>query len=159
LSARLDPEDMGDPGVSGMLRRIGRVLGRACRQSTWATACSPIFGWPRAHEDDGERVVRPGLALIDAVGRMTVLSGETLAARIGIATGLVTTTHRTTTTARYTRRSGLLEGRGSARPRGAPEAQLAKLEAVLGRSSDRLDEAVALLAALLGIPTVTAIRR
>jgi predicted ATPase len=34
-----------------------------------------------------------------------------------------------------------------------PEAQLAKLEAVLGRSSDRLDEAVPLLAALLGVPT------
>ena len=34
-----------------------------------------------------------------------------------------------------------------------PEAQLAKLEAVLGRSSDRLDEVVPLLAALLGVPT------
>ena len=34
-----------------------------------------------------------------------------------------------------------------------PEAQLAKLEAVLGRASDRLDEVVPLLAALLGVPT------
>ena len=34
-----------------------------------------------------------------------------------------------------------------------PEAQLAKLEAVLGRGSDRLDEVVPLLAALLGVPT------
>ena len=34
-----------------------------------------------------------------------------------------------------------------------PEAQLAKLEALLGRSSDRLDEVVPLLAALLGVPT------
>ena len=34
-----------------------------------------------------------------------------------------------------------------------PEEQLAKLEAVLGRSSDRLDEVVPLLAALLGVPT------
>ena len=34
-----------------------------------------------------------------------------------------------------------------------PEVQLAKLEAVLGQASDRLDEAVPLLAALLGVPT------
>ena len=34
-----------------------------------------------------------------------------------------------------------------------PEAQLARLEAVLGRASERLDEVVPLLAALLGVPT------
>jgi predicted ATPase len=34
-----------------------------------------------------------------------------------------------------------------------PEAQLVKLEAALARSSDRLDEAVPLLAALLGVPS------
>jgi len=34
-----------------------------------------------------------------------------------------------------------------------PEAQLAKLEAVLGQSSERLDEVVPLFAALLGVPT------
>jgi predicted ATPase len=34
-----------------------------------------------------------------------------------------------------------------------PEAQLARLEALLARSSDRLDDAVLLLAALLGMPT------
>jgi predicted ATPase len=34
-----------------------------------------------------------------------------------------------------------------------PEVQLAKLEVLLARSSDRLDEVVPLLAPLLGIPT------
>jgi class 3 adenylate cyclase/predicted ATPase len=34
-----------------------------------------------------------------------------------------------------------------------PEAQLAKLEEVISRSSDRMDEVVPLLAALLGVPT------
>jgi AAA ATPase domain len=34
-----------------------------------------------------------------------------------------------------------------------PEAQLARVEAMLSRSSDRLDEVVPLLAALLGVPT------
>jgi class 3 adenylate cyclase/predicted ATPase len=48
---------------------------------------------------------------------------------------------------------GLLE-RAARLDRDEPaEAQLVKLEAVLGRSSDRLDEAVPLLAALLGVPT------
>jgi hypothetical protein len=38
--------------------------------------------------------------------------------------------------------------------RGAPsDVQLAKLEAVLTRSSERLDEVVPLMAALLGVPT------
>ena len=40
-----------------------------------------------------------------------------------------------------------------------PEARLDKLEALLGRASDRLDEAVPLLAALLGIRPASAIRR
>jgi class 3 adenylate cyclase len=48
---------------------------------------------------------------------------------------------------------GLLE-RAARLDRDAPPAeQLARLEAVLGRSSDRLDEVVPLLAALLGVPT------
>ena len=40
-----------------------------------------------------------------------------------------------------------------------PEARLTRLETLLGRSSDRPDEAVPLLAALLGIPTGGGIRR
>src|SRR6185369_7225241 len=47
------------------------------------------FGWPRAHEDDAERAVRAGIAAAGVVGRMTDPAGEALAARVGIATGLV----------------------------------------------------------------------
>ena len=47
------------------------------------------FGYPRAHEDDAERAVRAGLALAEAVGRLATPAGEPIAARIGIATGLV----------------------------------------------------------------------
>jgi hypothetical protein len=45
------------------------------------------FGYPLAHEDDAERAVRAGLALIEAVGKLRIQ--EPLQARIGIATGLV----------------------------------------------------------------------
>jgi class 3 adenylate cyclase len=45
------------------------------------------FGYPQAYEDDAERAVRAGLALIQAVG---MLSASTpLQTRVGIATGLV----------------------------------------------------------------------
>ena len=46
------------------------------------------FGWPQAHEDDAERAVRAGLALVRTVGGLEV-GRRRLAARIGIATGLV----------------------------------------------------------------------
>jgi predicted ATPase len=45
------------------------------------------FGYPQAHEDDAERAVRAGLALIGAVSRFDAAEG--LQVRIGVATGLV----------------------------------------------------------------------
>jgi class 3 adenylate cyclase len=45
------------------------------------------FGYPQAHEDDAERAVRAGLALIDAVGKLRVQ--EPLQVRIAVASGLV----------------------------------------------------------------------
>ena len=47
------------------------------------------FGWPAAHEDEAERAVRAGLAVAAAVARLAAPAGEPLAARVGIATGLV----------------------------------------------------------------------
>jgi DNA-binding winged helix-turn-helix (wHTH) protein/class 3 adenylate cyclase/predicted ATPase len=46
------------------------------------------FGYPEAHEDDAERAVRAGLALLDHVGRLGGVA-ELLTIHIGIATGLV----------------------------------------------------------------------
>jgi class 3 adenylate cyclase/predicted ATPase len=45
------------------------------------------FGYPQSHEDDAERAIRTGLALIEAVGRLH--ASEQLRTRVGIATGLV----------------------------------------------------------------------
>jgi hypothetical protein len=44
------------------------------------------FGYPHAHEDDAERAVRAGLAVVEAVHR--VLAPELLQVRVGLATGL-----------------------------------------------------------------------
>jgi predicted ATPase len=45
------------------------------------------FGYPEAHEDDAERAVRAGLAVVDAVGALA--ASEPLSVRLGIASGLV----------------------------------------------------------------------
>ena len=50
-----------------------------------------LFGYPHAHEDDAERAVRAGLAMVDAVARLPppVAVTEPLAVRVGIASGVV----------------------------------------------------------------------
>lgn len=49
------------------------------------------FGYPQAHEDDAERAVLSGLAIVGAIGRLSTVAGSagTLACRVGIATGPV----------------------------------------------------------------------
>jgi class 3 adenylate cyclase/tetratricopeptide (TPR) repeat protein len=51
------------------------------------------FGWPQAHEDDAERAVRAGLAIVDEVaalnGRLASEHRVKLAVRVGIQTGSV----------------------------------------------------------------------
>jgi class 3 adenylate cyclase len=46
------------------------------------------FGYPAAHEDDAQRAVRAGLAMLHAIAHLQLASGP-LAARIGIHTGIV----------------------------------------------------------------------
>ena len=47
-----------------------------------------VWGAPVAHEDDADRAVRAGLALVDAVGRLGgVASGAPLTARAAVTTG------------------------------------------------------------------------
>jgi class 3 adenylate cyclase/predicted ATPase len=90
LAARLDPEDMG-----GVIRAyqgccaevIGRWGGHVAKYM--GDGVLAYFGWPQAHEDEAERAVRAGLDLTDAIELLAAPSGEALAARVGIATGLV----------------------------------------------------------------------
>ncbi len=89
LSAALDPEEMGaairiyQNAVAGEILRFEGHIAKFMGDGVLA-----YFGWPQAHEDDAERAVRAGLALARAVGGLEA-SGRQLAARIGIATGLV----------------------------------------------------------------------
>jgi class 3 adenylate cyclase len=90
LTARLDPEEMGQVlrdyqnVVAGEVTRFEGHVAKYMGDGVLA-----YFGYPRAHEDDAERAVRAGLALAEAVGRLATPAGEPIAARIGIATGLV----------------------------------------------------------------------
>jgi class 3 adenylate cyclase len=46
------------------------------------------FGYPRAHEDDAQRAILAGMAIVEAVSRLELVSWP-LAARVGIDTGVV----------------------------------------------------------------------
>ena len=99
LAARLDPEDMGQ-----VIRAyqdccadvVGRWRGHIAKYM--GDGVLAYFGWPQAHEDEAERAVRAGLELVEAVSALgtpgLALGGGRakrlpLAARVGIATGLV----------------------------------------------------------------------
>jgi class 3 adenylate cyclase/predicted ATPase len=90
LAARLDPEEMQDlirayqDAVAGEIGRFEGHLAKFMGDGVLA-----YFGWPVAHEDEAERAVRAGRAAVAAVARLRAPDGEPLAARAGIATGLV----------------------------------------------------------------------
>ena len=113
LSARLDPEDLGQ-----VIGAYHRCVAEAVRWFDGLVAkymgdgVLVYFGFPRAHEDDAERAVRAGLAVVEAVSALTLTLSQRerenrlplplgegwgeggqsegkLQVRIGIATGLV----------------------------------------------------------------------
>jgi class 3 adenylate cyclase len=90
LSARLDPEEMRtvllayQNAAAVEVTRCGGHVAKLMGDGLLA-----YFGWPRADEDEAERAVRASLAIIEAVGRLATPAEERLAARVGIATGLV----------------------------------------------------------------------
>jgi class 3 adenylate cyclase len=90
LAARLDPEDMGRV-IRGYQKCCAQVIGRwgGHVAKYMGDGVLAYFGWPQAHEDEAERAVRAGLDLTAAVARVSTGDGALLAARVGIATGLV----------------------------------------------------------------------
>ena len=88
LSVHLDVEDLHEV-IGAYHKRAAEVVTRfggfAARRV--GDGVLVYFGYPRAHEDDPERALRAGLALIEEIGRLK--SPEPLQIRLGIATGLV----------------------------------------------------------------------
>ena len=90
LSTRLDPEEMREvmrAYQSTAARELVHFDGHVAK--FMGDGIVAYFGWPRAHEDEAERAVRAALRILDAVGRIATPSREALAARLGIATGVV----------------------------------------------------------------------
>ena len=90
LAHRLDPEELAPiferyhGTTSETVRQMGGHVARFVGDGVMA-----YFGWPTSREDDAERAVATGLELIEAASRLSTSDGETLAVRVGVATGLV----------------------------------------------------------------------
>ena len=90
LASRLDPEDMFV---------VVAAYQRCCMEVVTAhggyvaqylgDGVLAYFGFPAARENDAERAVRAGLALVEAIRRLKPRSDINLHARVGIDTGLV----------------------------------------------------------------------
>ena len=94
LSERLDPE---------ALREVLRAYQQACAEviarydghiaKYIGDGLLVYFGYPQAHEDEAERAIHSGLALVRALGAVRTGAmehhGIELRVRVGIATGLV----------------------------------------------------------------------
>jgi class 3 adenylate cyclase/predicted ATPase len=90
LSSRLDPEEMREvirAYQNAVADEVGRFEGHVAK--FMGDGVLAYFGWPQAHEDEAERAVRAGLAVVGAISELATPAGEMLAARVGIATGLV----------------------------------------------------------------------
>ena len=88
LAVRFDPEDLREifaayhRSVTDTSSRFAGFVAKYMGDGVLV-----YFGYPQAHEDDPERAVRAGLAVIDAVAALDL--PQPLAARVGIASGLV----------------------------------------------------------------------
>ena len=90
ISARLDPEVLSD--VIGAFQKgcVSAVTGFGGSVAKYmGDAALVYFGYPEAHEDDAERAIRAGLALIDAMAAIRLSFPVLPQVRVGIATGVV----------------------------------------------------------------------
>src|SRR5713226_4700435 len=87
LSTRHDPEDLREL-IGDYHRAVSKTVGRfdGFVAKYMGDGVLIYFGYPQAHEDDAERAVRAGLAVIETVGRLATT--EPLNVRLGFATGL-----------------------------------------------------------------------
>src|SRR5271170_5738158 len=88
LSARLDPEDLRGSAYhrccAAWIKRKGGFVAKYMGDGVLA-----YFGYPKAREDEAERAVQTGLAIVEAAPKLETAAGSPLQVRVGIATGLV----------------------------------------------------------------------
>ncbi|MGO9602139.1 MAG: adenylate/guanylate cyclase domain-containing protein [Candidatus Binataceae bacterium] len=94
IASQLDPEDWEEMAADyqreagDAMRRFGGYVAKFLGDGVLA-----LFGWPEAHEDDAERAVRAGLAVIDAMqlinAKFSARGLPALSVRVGIHTGPV----------------------------------------------------------------------
>jgi class 3 adenylate cyclase/tetratricopeptide (TPR) repeat protein len=98
ISVRLDPEEWHE--IAAEYQRVAastvtRFGGEGAR--SLGDSLIVYFGYPEAHEDDAERAVRAGVALIEAVAalndHLVANHGAKLSVRIGIHSGSVVVGH------------------------------------------------------------------
>src|SRR5258707_14170052 len=90
LSARLDPEDLR--GIIGEYQRCCAVLverNGGFVAKYMGDGVLAYFGYPQAHEDEAERSVRAGLAVVEAGPKLATAAGSPLQVVAGLAAGLV----------------------------------------------------------------------
>src|SRR5437867_11873819 len=94
LSSQLDPKDLREV-VRAYQTTCAAVIQRFAGHIAQYLGDGLLvyFGYPQAHEDDAQRAVRTGLAIVQAMGplnaRLAPERGVRLAVRLGIHTGLV----------------------------------------------------------------------
>ena len=90
LSTRMDPEDLREV-ISAYQNCVAETVGRfgGFVAKYMGDGVLVYFGYPQAHEDDAERAVRSGLALLEAVAAIRATVPTRPQIRVGIATGLV----------------------------------------------------------------------
>jgi class 3 adenylate cyclase/predicted ATPase len=90
LSTRLDPEDQGDviaafhTCCANEIKSLGGMVAQYLGDGVLA-----YFGYPTAHENDAERAILGGLAILKAVGTLKPGSDVVLQTRIAIGSGVV----------------------------------------------------------------------
>ena len=94
IASQLDPEDWQEMAADyqreagAAMRRFGGYVAKFLGDGVLV-----LFGWPEAHEDDAERAVRAGLAVIDAMqsinAKFSARGLPALSVRVGIHTGPV----------------------------------------------------------------------
>jgi class 3 adenylate cyclase/predicted ATPase len=91
IASKLDPEEWRELAAAyhrASAKAVERFGG--CVAKFLGDGVLAYFGWPEAHDDDPERAIRAGLAILEAISRLNQqLTEIKLSARVGIDSGVV----------------------------------------------------------------------